>query len=567
MKGNELKPHIGIFGRRNCGKSSLINALTGQDVAIVSDTAGTTTDPVRKTMELLSVGPVVWIDTAGIDDEGALGQMRVEKTMQVLPQCDLALILFTNNNFGDKERLLVEECKTNKIPFVLVYSRPDLCAPREELLRQIETEYGAEVSVCSVYDKEQCERLAARVRESLPDTAYKRHSLLGDVIGKGDLVVMVTPIDSSAPEGRMILPQVQVLRDILDCGARALVCKEDELQHTLDTLPEPPQLVVTDSQVFGMVAKIVPEDVPLTSFSVVLARASGLFADYVKGTPTIGTLKPGDSVLLLESCTHNVTCDDIGRVKIPKLLSAKVGGELHFDVVGGLSQPPRLMTDYRLVIQCGGCVLSGRQIASRLMPALRAGVPVSNYGLTLAYLNGIFNRAMQVFDRKKYNLSLIAAVSRNMVIGKDNNLIWHVSEDMKRFKALTTGHTVIMGRKTYDSLPKKPLPNRRNIVLTHSSDFHAEGVDVANSVPALLRMVESEEEPFVIGGGTLYRDLMPFVKRMYITWINGDYEGDTTFPTIDMSAFVQVGDTDWRKDEASGLEYGFAEYARREPIL
>lgn len=397
MKGNELKPHIGIFGRRNYGKSSLVNFLTGQEIAIVSDLAGTTTDPVKKTMEIGGVGPVVWIDTAGIDDEGTVGRMRIEKSLEMLGQADLALILFTNNRFDAEEVMLVETCRKRGIPFILIYSQADKMCPDRALLERIEADYDTQVFVLTVHNLALREPLTQRIRETLPETAYVHHSLLGDVIGEGDTVVMVTPIDSSAPEGRMILPQVQVLRDILDNHARAVVCRETELETTLAGLKSAPQLVITDSQVYGMVSKIVPEEVSLTSFSVVLARAKGLFEEYVKGTPAIDGLKDGDMVLMLESCTHNVTCEDIGRVKLPKLLAKYTGKNLECEAVAGFSALTRPVTDYSLVIQCGGCVVTPKQLASRLAPAIDAGVPVSNYGLAIAYMNGIFERSMRIF--------------------------------------------------------------------------------------------------------------------------------------------------------------------------
>lgn len=397
MKGNELKPYIGIFGRRNYGKSSLVNFLTGQEIAIVSDLAGTTTDPVKKTMEIGGVGPVVWIDTAGIDDEGTVGRMRIEKSLEMLGQADLALILFTNNRFDAEEVMLVETCRKSNIPYVLIYSQADKFCPDKALLERLEADYDTKVFVLTVHNLALREPLTQRIREALPETAYVHHSLLGDVIGEGDTIVMVTPIDSSAPEGRMILPQVQVLRDILDNHARAFVCRETELEATLAGLKAAPQLVITDSQVYGMVAKIVPEEVPLTSFSVVLARAKGLFDEYVKGTPTIENLKDGDRVLMLESCTHNVTCEDIGRVKLPKLLAKYTGKRLECEAVAGFSTLTRPITDYALVIQCGGCVVTPKQLASRLAPAIDAGIPVSNYGLAIAYMNGIFERSMRVF--------------------------------------------------------------------------------------------------------------------------------------------------------------------------
>ena len=400
MKGNELKPHIGIFGRRNYGKSSLVNYLTGQQIAIVSDLAGTTTDPVKKTMEIGGVGPVVWIDTAGIDDEGVVGRMRMDKSLEMLAQADLALILFTNNRFEAEETMLVQTCRDKGIPFVLIYSQADRSKPDDGLIERIETDYQTRVFVLSVKDPSLREPLTARIREALPETAYVHRSLLGDVIGEGDMVVMVTPIDSSAPEGRMILPQVQVLRDILDNHARAVVCRETELEQTLAQLSQPPRLVVTDSQVYAMVSRLVPDSVFLTSFSVVLARAKGLFEQYVAGTPAIDRLQDGDRVLMLESCTHNVTCEDIGRVKLPRLLAKYTGKQLHCEAVAGLSALPHNLDTYALVIQCGGCVVTAKQLASRLAPAIEAGVPVSNYGLAIAYMNGIFERSMRIFSEK-----------------------------------------------------------------------------------------------------------------------------------------------------------------------
>lgn len=402
MKGNELKPHIGIFGRRNYGKSSLINFLTGQSIAIVSDHAGTTTDPVKKSMEIGGVGPVVWVDTAGIDDEGGVGQLRIQKSLEMLAQVDLALILFTNNRFEADEVSLVSQCRQHNIPYILIYSQADVVKPDPALLSQIEKDYATSVFVLSVLNPALREALTLRIRQALPETAYVHKSLLGDVISEGDTVVMVTPIDSSAPEGRMILPQVQVLRDILDNHAKAVVCRETELESTLQPLlanpATPVALVITDSQVYAQVSQIVPDEVPLTSFSVVLARAKGLFDKYVKGTPTIANLRDGDRVLMLESCTHNVTCEDIGRVKLPRLLAKFTGKQLQYETLGGQSMPSRPWSDYALVIQCGGCVVTSKHLSARLALALEAGVPVSNYGLAIAFMTGIFQRSMRVFN-------------------------------------------------------------------------------------------------------------------------------------------------------------------------
>ncbi len=371
-KGNELKPRIGFFGRRNVGKSTMINLLTGQQIAIVSDTAGTTTDPVRKSMEIGGIGPVLLIDTAGIDDEGELGALRVEKSMAALAEVDLALLLYTE--WGEPEEKVETWCMEHGTPILKVLTK---AAPIDKVW------------------------LIAQIKEALPESAYRGRSLLGDVVTAGDTVVLVTPIDSSAPEGRMILPQVQVLRDLMDLHSMAYFCQPEELPSTLATLKEPPQLVVTDSQVFHMVATIVPEEIPLTSFSVVLARQKGLFQEYLEGTKKIGDLMDGDRVLLLESCTHNVTCEDIGRVKLPALLQKATGKRLEFDILAGndtIHHSSLIAHHYALVIQCGGCVITAQQVKARLLPALEAGIPVSNYGLALAWCNGIFERATRIFN-------------------------------------------------------------------------------------------------------------------------------------------------------------------------
>lgn len=374
-KGNELKPRIGFFGRRNVGKSTLINFLTGQEVAIVSDTAGTTTDPVRKSMEIGGIGPVVLIDTAGIDDEGELGAMRVEKSMAALAEVDLALLLYTEGAYGKPEERVERWCKEHSTPLLKVLTKQ------------------------TPIDKD---HLIGRIKEALPESTWRGRSLLGDVVSQGKTVVLVTPIDSSAPEGRMILPQVQVLRDLMDLHAVAVFCQPEELASTLATLKTPPALVVTDSQAFNRVAEVVPDEIPLTSFSVVLARQKGLFKEYLEGTKKIGKLKDGDRVLLLESCTHNVTCEDIGRVKLPAALRKATGKELEFNILAGgdsLQNSKFEIQNYSLVIQCGGCVITAQQVKARLLPALEAGVPVSNYGLALAWCHGIFNRATKIFQQ------------------------------------------------------------------------------------------------------------------------------------------------------------------------
>lgn len=400
MKGNELKPHIGIFGRRNYGKSTLINVITGQNIAIVSDTAGTTTDPVKKTMEIKGVGPVVWIDTAGVDDEGDLGLLRIQKTNEVLRHVDLALIVFSANTFGKPEENLINACTEIKIPFILVYSKTDIFPPTDSMIEKIEKHYSTTILKVSQHNSNAQNILLDAIRSALPETAYTPKSLLGDVINTGDTIVLVTPIDSSAPEGRMILPQVQTIRDILDNECIAIVCKETHLEQQLKQMATPPALVVTDSQVFKYVSDIVPANIPLTSFSIVLAHAKGLFYEYIEGTPTLDSLYDGDSILMLESCTHKASCEDIGRVKLPNLIRKYSGKEITFDHVSGLTNLGKPITNYRMVIQCGGCVVTPKQLANRLQVALNEGIPVSNYGLAIAYMTGIFDRAIQVFKNK-----------------------------------------------------------------------------------------------------------------------------------------------------------------------
>ena len=394
MKGNELKPRIGLFGRRNVGKSTMVNFLTGQQVAIVSDTAGTTTDPVRKSMEIGGIGPVVLIDTAGIDDEGELGLQRVEKSMAALAEVDLALLLYTE--WGAPEERVADWCTAHGTPLLKIKSKTD-SSEHSKYSENSDFQF-------SIFNSQLREPLIQAIRQALPESAYRGRSLLGDVVAQGDHVVLVTPIDSSAPEGRMILPQVQVLRDLMDLHAVATFCQPEELEFENSKLKiENSRLVVTDSQVFHKVAAIVPEEIPLTSFSIVLARQKGLFAEYLEGTRQIGNLQDGDRVLLLESCTHNVTCEDIGRVKLPAALKKATGKELQFEVIGGQSPLPAMRANgdsplrYALVIQCGGCVITAQQVKARLLPALEAGVPVSNYGLALAWCNGIFERATRIF--------------------------------------------------------------------------------------------------------------------------------------------------------------------------
>ena len=389
MKGKENKPHIGIFGRRNNGKSSLINAITGQETAIVDATAGTTTDPVRKSIEIFGHGPLVLIAPAGIDDEGPVGQKRVQKSMNVLTTIDFALIVITNREFGAPEQMLTEKLRQYDIPFLMVNNKADLPQSPEEVtlpcpVIDVSAKTGAGI-----------EDMLAEMVRLMPPSAYISHSLLGDIIDEGDTVVLVTPIDSEAPEGRLILPQVQLIRDVLDNDAVAVVLKEDKVGDWLKCNPAP-RLVVTDSQMFARVARDVPEEVPLTGFSIVLAHHKGAFEQYLQGTPHLDKLQDGDRILMLESCTHLTSCEDIGRGKLPRWIRQHTGKELHFDFVTGLDALPDI-GQYAMVIQCGGCMVTRRQLLNRLKPAIDRGIPVSNYGMTIAYLNGIFDRAVKVW--------------------------------------------------------------------------------------------------------------------------------------------------------------------------
>ena len=399
MKGNELKPRIGLFGRRNQGKSSFINFITGQDIAIVSDEAGTTTDPVNKTMEIKGIGPVIWVDTAGIDDEGHLGELRIKKTFQALAQVNLALIVFSENIFSPFEENLVKTCMDKDICYMLIYSKSDIAPAMPDFISYIEEKYGKKVFQISTSDDRYRESMLTAIRESIPESAYISSSLLGDIINADEKILLVTPIDSSAPEGRLILPQVQVIRDILDNNAVAIVCKETELEHQLKTMDSAPDLVITDSQVFKYVSQIVPEEIPLTSFSIVLARQKGPFGKYITGTPALATIEDCDTIAMLESCTHKATCEDIGRVKLPNLIRKFTGKNPKFDFISGLTELPHPLSDYKMVIQCGGCVLSKKQLESRLKPAIDAGIPVSNYGMAIAYMTGIFERATKIFKK------------------------------------------------------------------------------------------------------------------------------------------------------------------------
>ncbi|MEN8227816.1 MAG: [FeFe] hydrogenase H-cluster maturation GTPase HydF [Bacteroidota bacterium] len=407
MKGRDAKPHIGIFGRRNNGKSSIINCLAGQEVAIVSKEPGTTTDPVKKSMEIAHIGPVVLIDTAGTDDTGELGKKRVGKTREVIRTIDLAILVLADNRFDHEEESILAQLQKWEVPYLVVHNKSDLEPIDDRLMKLVLDVTGKKMIEFSALHPDNRELLIGQIQSTIPETAYLTKSLVGDIISQGDLVLLITPIDDEAPEGRLILPQVQAIRDILDNDAIAIVAKEREIDTLLKRLSPRPALAITDSQVFKKADASIPDDIPLTSFSTVLARYKGDFENYLKGTPHLSKLNNGDKILILESCTHQVSCDDIGRIKIPRWLSNFSGKHLEYEVIAGLNRLPGKITDYSLVIQCGGCMITRKQLINRLKPAVEAGIPVTNYGMAIAYMHGIYERAISPFvqlepDSKTY---------------------------------------------------------------------------------------------------------------------------------------------------------------------
>ncbi len=387
--------HIGLFGRRNVGKSSLLNAMTRQSVSIVSDVAGTTTDPVEKPMELLPIGPVLFIDTAGIDDVGALGEMRVQRTRQVFDRTDVGIIVVESGHWGEFEDLILEEFRRREIPTIAVFNKTDLGTPRPDVLDALKLRRIPVVRTVASAGEGVLDLREALIK-SAPDEFINAPSILGDLVPAGELAVLVVPIDLEAPKGRLILPQVQSIRDVLDVDAYCMVVKERELRDALDRLKRPPALVVTDSQGFLKVAGDTPPDVPMTSFSVLFARYKGDLNEFVRGALAIDRLKPGDRVLIAEACSHHPIGEDIGRVKIPRWIRQYVGGELHFDSVQGHDFPDDL-SPYQLIVHCGACMWNRREMLSRMLRCRQIGVPIANYGLTIAYTLGIFERALGPF--------------------------------------------------------------------------------------------------------------------------------------------------------------------------
>lgn len=382
-----MRLHIGIFGRRNAGKSSIINRLTGQEISLVSDVAGTTTDPVEKAMELLPLGPVVFIDTAGIDDEGVLGQMRVEKTKKVFDRTDIAIIVSETTEWGAFEQGLCEEFNTRKTPVIKVINKADL-------LDNIDLS-GDKLAVSALNNAGIAE-LKQKIIQNAPDEYFNPPLIASDLVPAGELAMLVVPIDLEAPKGRLILPQVQTIRELLDNDSMVMVVKERELKEALSRLNKPPVIVITDSQAFLKVSADVPREIKLTSFSILFARLKGELNELIKGTRAIENLKSGDNVLICESCTHHAVGDDIGRVKIPRWLTQYTGAKLHFDDYAGHDFPENI-EKYKLIIHCGACMTNRREILSRIARANAAGVPITNYGLTIAYSLGIFERAIEPF--------------------------------------------------------------------------------------------------------------------------------------------------------------------------
>ncbi|MBQ7758035.1 [FeFe] hydrogenase H-cluster maturation GTPase HydF [Anaerotignum sp.] len=378
--------HIGIFGKRNAGKSSIINAMTGQDLAIVSDIAGTTTDPVLKAMELLPLGPVVIIDTPGLDDEGELGKLRVQKAYQVLNKTDIAVVVIDGFvGMTAEDEAILERIRAKNIPYIIVKNKSDLKVAEEgENTISVSAKTGR-----NIYELK--ERIAALV----PSEDMTR-KIVGDLLEPNDFAVLVVPIDSAAPKGRLILPQQQTIRDILEAGAVSIVTRDHELKETLASLGKRPKLVITDSQIFGRVSKEVPADIQLTSFSILMARYKGDLVPNVKGARALENLKDGDTVLISEGCTHHRQCEDIGTVKLPRWIKEHTGKELNFQFTSGTEFPLDL-SPYALIVHCGGCMLNEREMKYRLKCAEDQGVPMTNYGICIAYINGILERSLAPF--------------------------------------------------------------------------------------------------------------------------------------------------------------------------
>jgi len=396
-KGNRL--HIALFGRTNVGKSSFLNMITGQDIAITSPVAGTTTDVVEKAMELLPIGPVLFLDTAGLDDTSALGELRIKKTQRVFNRADVCILILEPDIWTDYEDLVIKEAEKRKIPIIGVINKIDLKKPSTDFVNEVKRKVGRVIQISAV-DKENRDdyinALKTQILEVCPNDFLQPPPLIGDLLPPGGLAVLVVPIDLEAPKGRLILPQVQTIRDALDNDAAALIVKERELAHILTILNRPPDIVVCDSQVVLKICADVPKEIPATTFSILFSRYKGDLVEQAKGAAHIEALKPGDKVLIAEACTHHPIEDDIGRVKIPRWLRQYVGGDLQIDVYAGRDYPENLK-EYKLVIHCGGCVLNRREMLTRIQMAKEARVPITNYGVCISFLQGVIRRTLSPF--------------------------------------------------------------------------------------------------------------------------------------------------------------------------
>ena len=380
-----LRLHIGIFGRTNVGKSSLLNKITGQSVSIVSDIAGTTTDVVEKSMELLPIGPVTFLDTAGVDDSTELGEKRVEKTVKILNRCDVGVIVTDNSELSEYEADIIKEFDKLNIPYFVIVNKQD------NLLEQ-KSEY---MITSALTDEKLVDKFKQNLIKLLPDEFINSPKIVGDLVPEKSTVILVIPIDKEAPKGRIILPQVQTIRDLLDSNCITVSVKESELQDALNALKEPPALVITDSQAFKSVSEIVPETIPLTSFSIMFARLKGNLNEFIDGVNAVENLKDGSKVLFLESCTHHAIDDDIARVKIPKLLRKKTEKDLHFEYYTGHDFPD--VSGYDLIIHCGACMTNRKEVLSRILKANEKQIPITNYGIVISYCLGILARATKIF--------------------------------------------------------------------------------------------------------------------------------------------------------------------------
>lgn len=389
--------HIGFFGRRNAGKSSVMNAVTGQDLAVVSDVRGTTTDPVYKSMELLPLGPVVMMDTPGIDDEGELGALRVRKSYQVLNKTDAAVLVIDGGvGVTPEDKALLKRIREKKIPYVIAVNKKELAAPDalEKIVDELSSEDG-EIIAVSVATGEGIDELKEQIAAAA-DTEEPERYIVRDLLKPSDMAVLVVPIDKAAPKGRLILPQQQTIRDILEADAVSVVVKETELKNVLGQFQNKPKMVITDSQAFEKVATDTPEDILLTSFSILFARYKGDLAAVVKGVTALDTLEDGDAILISEGCTHHRQCDDIGTVKLPRWIREYTGKEIRIETTSGTEFPDDL-TKYKMIVHCGGCMLNEREMKYRLKCAEDQGVPMTNYGITIAYMKGILKRSVEVF--------------------------------------------------------------------------------------------------------------------------------------------------------------------------